>query len=143
MTGNHYTFQADGKDTDGAYTLFEGLVPPDSGPPPHFHRREVEAIYVLEGELVFTVDGRTERLGPGSFIHIPRGVVHSFRNVGTAPARMLDLVTPAGMEDFLRETGRPVVDRESNPGPVTQDDIERVVKAAPRYGIEIVRPGPH
>jgi quercetin dioxygenase-like cupin family protein len=138
VTGNHYTFQAVGQDTGGAYTLFEGVVPAGAGPPAHFHRREVEAIYILDGELTFYVNGQTIPLGPGSFIHIPRLVVHSFKNLGTKTARMLDLVTPAGMENFLRETGHPVTDRSATPAPVTAADIAQVRSLAPKYGIEIV-----
>jgi quercetin dioxygenase-like cupin family protein len=138
VTGNHYTFQAVGEETDGAYTLFEGSVPAGAGPPPHVHTREVEAIYVLEGELTFHVNGETSVLGPGSFIHIPRGVVHGFKNHGNVTARMLDWVSPAGMEHFLRETGHPVADRSELPGPVTPKDIEQVTAIAPKYGIEIV-----
>jgi quercetin dioxygenase-like cupin family protein len=141
VTGNHYTFQAVGEETGGAYTLFEGIVPAGSGPPPHLHTREVEAIYVLEGELTFSVNGETSVLGPGSFIHIPRGIVHGFKNQGTKTARMLDLVSPAGMEHFLREIGRPVIDRSGNPAPVTPKDIEQVRAVAPKYGIEIVSKG--
>lgn len=138
VTGNHYTFQVTGTETDGGYTLFEGVVPPGAGPPPHLHRREVEGIYVLEGELTFYLEGRTEVLGRGSFIHIPRGIVHSFKNHGTETARMLDLISPAGMEAFLRETGHPVSDRSSLPEPVTAADIRKVTELAPKYGIEIL-----
>jgi len=138
VTGNHYTFKAVGEETGGQYTLFEGIVPAGAGPPPHVHSREVEAIYLLEGELTFYINGETSVLGPGSFVHIPRGIVHGFKNQGTKTARMLDLVSPAGMEHFLRETGRPVIDRSGTPAPVTAKDIEQVRAIAPKYGIEIV-----
>lgn len=138
MTGNLYTFQAVAEDTDGAYTFFEGVVPPGAGPPPHAHSREVEGIYVLEGELTFYAENESFQLGPGCFISVPRGVVHSFKNLGTETARMLDLVAPSGMENFIRECGRPVVDRSARPAPVTPEDIERVTAVAPKYGIEIV-----
>jgi quercetin dioxygenase-like cupin family protein len=138
MTGNHYTFQAVAEDTDGAYTLFEGLIPPGAGPPPHAHSLEIEAIYVLKGELTFYVEDETIQLGQGCFINLPRGVVHSFKNQGTEPARMLDLVVPSGMENFIRETGRPVADRSAPPAMVTREDIDRVTAIAPKYGIKIV-----
>jgi quercetin dioxygenase-like cupin family protein len=138
MTGNQYTFHAVAEDTNGTYTLFEGVVPPGAGPPPHAHSREIEAIYVLEGELTFYVENESFQLGPGCLINLPRGVVHSFKNQGTETARMLDLVVPSGMENFIRETGRPVVDRSGRPAVVTPEDVERVTTIAPKYGIEIV-----
>ena len=51
--GDHYTFKVTGQDTGGTYSLFEGLVPPQAGPPLHFHQREFEAFYILEGNLTF------------------------------------------------------------------------------------------
>jgi quercetin dioxygenase-like cupin family protein len=138
MTGNAYTFQAVAEDTDGSYTLFEGVVPPGAGPPPHAHSREVEGIYVLEGELTFYIQDETFQLGPGCFVNLPRGVVHSFKNQGAKTARMLDLVVPSGMENFIRETGHPVADRTAPPAPVTREDIDRVTAVAPKYGIKIV-----
>jgi quercetin dioxygenase-like cupin family protein len=138
MTGNQYTFQAVAEDTGGSYTLFEGVIPPGAGPPPHSHSREVEGIYVLQGELTFYVEDETFQLGPGCFINLPQGVVHSFKNQGVETARMLDLVAPSGMENFIRETGRPVTDRSARPAKVTREDIDRVTAVAPKYGIEIV-----
>ncbi|MCB0163512.1 MAG: cupin domain-containing protein [Anaerolineae bacterium] len=137
VAGNHYTFQAVGDETEGTYTLFEGVVPPGAGPPPHLHRREVEAIYVLEGELTFYVNDERIWLDTGCFIHIPKGVLHSFKNEGSTPARMLDLIAPAGMEKFLYETGRPVIDRTAPPEPMTPEYVEQLRAAAPNYGIEI------
>lgn len=137
VAGNHYTFQAVGDETEGTYTLFEGVVPPGAGPPPHLHRREVEAIYVLEGELTFFVHGESIVLGAGCFIHIPTGVLHAFKNETTTAARMLDLIAPAGMEDFLYETGHPVTDRTAPPEPMTPDYVEKLRALAPKYGIEI------
>ena len=138
MTGNQYTFQAVAEDTGGSYTLFEGVIPPGAGPPPHAHSREIEGIYVLEGELTFYVEDKSLKLGPGCFINLPKGVVHSFKNQGTARARMLDLIVPSGMENFIRETGHAVADCSARPFPVTREDIERVIAVAPKYGIEIV-----
>lgn len=93
---------------------------------------------MLQGELTFYVEDETFHLGPGCFINLPQGVVHSFKNQGNDTARMLDLVAPSGLENFIRETGRPVIDRSARPAKVTQQDIDRVTAVAPKYGIEIV-----
>ena len=46
-----------GDDTNGKYALWEAIVPPSGGPPPHVHSREEEGFYILEGEITFTVNG--------------------------------------------------------------------------------------
>ena len=107
--GDHYFFKNTGADTGGTYSLFEGLVPPGGGPPPHFHQREYEAFYVLEGELTFHANGASTVAGPGTFVHIPKDLLHTFKNESHRNARMLAIVAPAGMEDFLEEIGYPVV----------------------------------
>jgi hypothetical protein len=75
-------------------------------PPPHIHRREDEAFYVLEGQLCFHVDGRDIDGGAGSWGSFARGSLHYFENVSDRPARMLIEVTPAGLEWFSLEVGR-------------------------------------
>ena len=80
--GDHYTYKVTGEDTGGTYSLFEGMVPPQAGPPPHFHGREFEAFYILEGELTFHTDQGSITAGPGSYAHIPKNVLHTFKNEG-------------------------------------------------------------
>jgi mannose-6-phosphate isomerase-like protein (cupin superfamily) len=49
VVGDVYRFLATGEDTNGKYALFEAIVPPGGGPPPHVHSREEEGFYILEG----------------------------------------------------------------------------------------------
>src|SRR5262249_55494101 len=108
--------------------------------PAHVHHREHEAFYVLEGELQFHVDGRSLTAGTGSWITLAKGSLHHFRNVGAAPAKMLILVTPSGLERFFLEVGREAGDGES--GAPTPEDIEKLLATAPKYGLEIRLPPP-
>ncbi|MEW4570198.1 quercetin 2,3-dioxygenase [Tautonia sp. JC769] len=140
VVGDRYTIKASGVDTGGAFSLIEAWVPPQSGPPPHIHHREDEAFYILEGSLEFHADGQAFRPEPGSWITLARGSLHGFRNVGDAPARMLILTTPAGLERFFLEVGRPAAAGDE-PAPPTEQEIERLLEAAPRYGLEIRPPG--
>src|SRR6185369_11896661 len=78
--GDKYVMLATGEQTGGAYCLAEAMVPPGGGPPPHYHTREVEAFYVLEGEITFTVDDRIMIGTPGAFVQSPRNTPHAFRN---------------------------------------------------------------
>jgi mannose-6-phosphate isomerase-like protein (cupin superfamily) len=93
-----------GADTSGALMLLEGTISPQLGPP-HIHYREDEFYYVLEGEFEILDGDRTFIASAGSFVHIPRGTLHRFKNVGATPARMLVFFTPAGMENFFFEAG--------------------------------------
>ena len=102
--GNTITIAAGKEDTGGAFALLDyELAPGFTGLPQHYHRREDEAIYVLEGQLLVVV-GRTEhRIGPGEFIFLPKGIAHAQRNRGTEPARFLVVLIPAGFEQCLQE----------------------------------------
>ena len=73
----------------------------------------------------------------GTFLNVPRGVLHTFKNEGDSDARMLILVAPAGMEKMFEETGTVVTDPSARPSPPTSQEMEKMASVAPRYGIEI------
>jgi quercetin dioxygenase-like cupin family protein len=139
IVGDVYTRKASGADTGGAFALYEFVVSPGGGPPPHVHSREDEGFWVLEGEVTFEVAGRAFVVGAGGFIYGPRDVPHRFQNRGTAP-RMLCLIVPAGLERFFDEVGHPLPDASAPVPPVTPADIERMLAKAPEYGITILPP---
>jgi mannose-6-phosphate isomerase-like protein (cupin superfamily) len=126
--GNVMTCKARSADTGGAYALFENVTAPGGGPPLHVHRREEEAFYLLEGELVFTLGGRQVKLEPGAFLLAPRGLPHTFVNPGAVPSKALVLVTPGGLEDFFDELSRL---------PSGPPDVERLLDLGRRHGIEL------
>jgi quercetin dioxygenase-like cupin family protein len=135
---NLYTFKAVGEDTNQGYALFELLVHPHNGTPPHIHCLEDEAFYIQEGEVEFQLEEQTIVASAGTFLHSPKGQLHSFQNIGSKPAKMLCWVTPAGLENFYAEVGFPVEDREAPPPPVSPADIEKFLATAPDYGIEFI-----
>ena len=103
-TGNTITIAAATEDSGGTFTLLDyELAPGFAGLPPHRHRREDEAIYVLEGRLLAVLGRAEHRLGPGEFLFLPRGIAHAQRNPGPDPARFLLLLLPAGFERCLHE----------------------------------------
>jgi cupin domain len=108
------------------------------GPPPHIHHREDESFYVLRGQIDVFDSGRTIRATTGSFVHIPKGTIHAFKNVGKEPARMLVLVTPAGLDKFFEEMGEIGTDASSPPASPDQEYFERFGATAQKYGIEVV-----
>ena len=137
VVGSPYTFLATGEQTGGAYALFHMPVLPGTGSPPHVHTLEDEAFYVLEGTIEFNIGEETIPAGPGTFVHGPRDVPHWFQNTTDAPARMVVMAMPAGLENFFIEVGRKVADANETPPP---PDIEKIIAVAPRYGMEILVP---
>ena len=139
MSGDTYRFKAIGANTEGAFILFEAFVPPQGGPPLHIHHREGEHFYLLEGELEFVTEERTFTARAGSFVHIPRGTPHRFKNVGTEPAKTLIMFSPAGLEGFFFAAGRPATPG-STPSPPDAEEIAKVLAVGPEYGLEVVSP---
>lgn len=135
-----YTFKVLGEDTGQAYALCEILIQPESETPPHVHTHEDEAFYMLEGEMEFQLDGQTIVATQGTFLHSPKGQLHSFKNSGLTPAKMLCWVTPAGLEKFFLEIGVLMEERSPLPPPISPADIARIMATASQYGLEIMPP---
>jgi quercetin dioxygenase-like cupin family protein len=77
---------------------------------PHVHLHEDEYSYVLEGTIGAKVGGHEVAVGPGSYLIKPRGLMHTFWNAGPGPARLLEVIAPAGFEAYfveLAEAGDP------------------------------------
>lgn len=137
VVGDVYRFLAIGDDTNGKYAMWEAIVPPGGGPPPHVHSREVEAFYILEGEITFTIDDEKVVALPGMFANMPVGTPHSFKNESDQPAKMLISIAPAGLEKMFMEVGVPLADGATTALPPTKQEIEKLLAVAPKYGIEI------
>ena len=136
VVGDTYTFKATADDTGGSLAFFDATVPPGSGPPPHVHRDEDEFYYVLDGELEVLDRDRTFTARAGSFVFVPRGTRHSFRNRSAKPARLVVGITPAGFERFLFAVGQPAVPGGQAP-PLGPEEMARTLELAPRFGLEI------
>jgi quercetin dioxygenase-like cupin family protein len=138
--GDIYRNLALGRQTGGVYTLHELRVSPNNGAPPHIHSREDESFFVLEGEVDFQVGDEKITAQPGTFIQGPRGIAHSFKNNTQLPARMLVFITPAGFENFVNEFAQPVASFDSPVIPASKDEIDKLLAAAPKYGVRILPP---
>ena len=73
VVGDVYRFLATGEDTNGKYAIWEAIVPPGGGPPPHAHSREEEGFYILDGEITFTVGDERIVVTAGMFVNMPVG----------------------------------------------------------------------
>ncbi len=123
----------DGKQTHGALSIVELIVPPGEGIPRHVHHREEETFHVVEGELEVWCGGHTTRLRAGDTFFAPRGIPHSTTACGTAAARITLTLTPAGFERFFREASS-LEER----GEATPDAINSLLKD--RYDCEMLPP---
>lgn len=141
VVGDVYRFLATGEDTNGKYATFEAIVPPGGGPPPHVHSREEESFYVLEGEITFSIGDERLVASAGMFANMPVGTPHSFKNESSKPAKMLISVAPAGLENMFFEFGVELPEGSTTALPPTKEEIEKLLKIAPGYGIEIMVPG--
>lgn len=141
--GSLMTFLATGEETHGQFALIEIVGRRGNVPPPHIHHREDEIFYVLEGEIVVSVGDRTIKGTPGTMIFLPRNVRHSF-TIESEQGRMLVLLTPAGFEGWFKEFSVPApamtLPPADQPG---YEDVQRMLEAAPRYGLEFVMPERH
>jgi len=99
--GGPLTFKLRGEQTNGTLTAFESIAAPGEGPPLHVHANEDEIVCALEGTLRFKLGEDVRSAPAGSFTYIPRGVAHTWQNVGATPARLLVIFTPAGFEAFF------------------------------------------
>jgi quercetin dioxygenase-like cupin family protein len=123
--GGVHTWIATDSDTGGTFLLFEDDLDQGKVTPLHQHPHAEETFYMLEGEILLSLDGQQIPLGAGGRAIIPRGVPHAF--LVTSPrARMLCLQTPGGGEAFYRLASSPAVDGQPQP-PV---DFDRVRQAA-------------
>lgn len=88
-------------DCEGRYALFHLTAPPMSGPPLHVHSREDECFYVLDGELVFEVDGECHTVQAGGCVAVTRGMVHRYQNFTDRNASLLIVTTPGDFAGFF------------------------------------------
>ena len=139
VVGDIYRFMATGDETHGKYPMWEAIVPPGGGPPPHVHSLEEESFFILEGEIMLQVGDERIVAKAGTFANMPVGSLHSFKNDSDEVARMIITVAPAGLERMFFEVGQPVALGNQAPPPSTAE-IEKLLAVAPNYGVEIKMP---
>ena len=121
-------FMVDGQ-AEGGFSLVEHPIAPRGlAAPMHVHEREDEYSYVLEGEVGVQVGDEVVIGRPGDLIFKPRGVWHAFWNAGDTPARLLEIISPAGFERFFAEVA-PLFEAEGGP------DFEAIAELQASYGL--------
>jgi quercetin dioxygenase-like cupin family protein len=141
VAGDRYRFLATSEETDGRYALMEAVVPPGGGPPPHRHSREEEGFYVFEGTLTIYIEGDKLEATPGSFVNLPKGSKHWFRNHTKQHAKMLILLAPGGFEAMFREAGQVIRSVHDTIPAFGDAEKQRLLAVAPKYGVQIIVEG--
>jgi quercetin dioxygenase-like cupin family protein len=141
VAGDNYRVLVSGKETNGAFSTIDMLVPPQSGPGPHSHASFFESFYVVDGEVEVYSEAGSYTAKKGSFVVIPEGgVVHDFKNVSNTMAHLLCTVVPAGLEEFFEEIGEPVGAGEFLPVPqMDPESVKKLQAIAKKHG-QIIYP---
>jgi quercetin dioxygenase-like cupin family protein len=99
-------FMIDGGEAGGRFALVQHLFEPSAlAAPMHRHHDEDEYTYVLSGRIGAVLGGEEVTGGPGDLIFKPRGQWHTFWNAGDKPAAVLEIISPAGLEELFRSFG--------------------------------------
>ena len=123
-------FMIDGLDSGGGFSLVEHPMSPRAlAAPLHRHSREDEYSFVLEGRVGALLGDDVAEGGPGDLIFKPRNQWHTFWNAGDTPARMLEIISPAGFERYFAE----LVEL----GGSTRAAPKDLAALAARYGLEV------
>jgi quercetin dioxygenase-like cupin family protein len=131
FAGGLLTFKVTSEQSGGSLILFEHTASRGKLTPLHLHADHNETVYILEGELLFHIDGVEQRVGPSDVVSIPRGTPHAML-VTAERTRSLWVVTPGGaMEAFFRQAGDLAPSRTL---PVVEIDIPRLLAAGETTG---------
>jgi quercetin dioxygenase-like cupin family protein len=139
FNGALITVKSPGEWSDDAFSLVE--VASTRGRATGLHTDPShETFYVLEGELLFHVDGEEVHAAAGDTVTVRRGTPHAFL-VESEVARFLVLNTPGTHDRFFRDGGVP-----AHEGAALADapppDLERTMAAAKAHGVCFMGPPP-
>lgn len=150
LAGLGVDFKVSSEGTDGRLSIVEHPMEPGRLVPPHVHHREDELSYVLEGTFGVRVGNDVATVGPGCYVYKPRGVPHTFWNPGPVPARLIEIIWPAGFERFFEQlaevvqTGHPdLEEKRAELGAEYGLDFvpEWIPQLEAEYGLRLLGPG--
>jgi quercetin dioxygenase-like cupin family protein len=128
MGGLTNRFILSAAETDGGFALVEHrLAPRALAGPLHRHDAEDEYSFVLEGQVGALLGDEEFTAQVGDFICKPRGQWHTFWNASDIPARVLEIIAPAGLEELFRSFG----------ALVGQPEPAAMAEMAARYGCQL------
>jgi quercetin dioxygenase-like cupin family protein len=130
------------RQTEGRFSLIEVLWPPKLEVPLHVHSREDELFHVLEGKISYQIGESRFEASPGHTLFAPKNVPHGFTEISPEPARYLIVYSPAGFEEFIRESSQPAQALTFPPdphAPIDAANLERIaILMTTKYGCQFV-----
>jgi mannose-6-phosphate isomerase-like protein (cupin superfamily) len=133
VLGADLTIKISSRDTNGAFTVFEGRTLPLEGPPLHRHRDHDEWWYIVAGDYRFEVDGEEIYASTGDTVFAPRGSRHTFQNVGSERGCTITTVVPGGVDLFFEDLEK-AVPRGAAPDPA------KMLPIFEKHGQELLGP---
>jgi mannose-6-phosphate isomerase-like protein (cupin superfamily) len=123
-------FMVNGAESGGGFSLVEHAMSPRAlAAPLHRHLNEDEYSFVLDGKVGALLGEEVVSAGPGTLIFKPRNQWHTFWNDGEKPAKILEIISPAGFEEFFRQV--------LELGGIMKADPQRLGELSARYGLEM------
>jgi quercetin dioxygenase-like cupin family protein len=134
LRGTNVAYKAEGERPGGGPTFIEFTAAPGFNTGDHVHSQIEEIFYVVEGEFEIRVGERILRAKPGDFVLVPPGVPHGFANPVGGSAKMVLLISPAGVHERYFEE---LAELLAKPGP---PDIQAIGELRKRYDTQQVSP---
>lgn len=106
IPGTSFVEKIRSADSGGRFSCQEGTMAPHELVMPHVYTREDEFTLLLRGRIGARVGHTDYELGPGDLLLKPRNVPHAMWNPTDEPAVSFEFISPAGFEEFFRETGQ-------------------------------------
>jgi quercetin dioxygenase-like cupin family protein len=128
LFGVRFGYKIESAASGGDLAVLEVEIPSGTLVKPHLHTREDEYSLVLAGTVGVRVGDRVLDAGAGSYLVKPRGVPHAMWNSGSAHAKVVEMLSPGGLEDYFEELA-PILENHAPP--------DEYYALADRYGIVI------
>ena len=125
--------------TGGALSVFRATLVAGFSPPRHVHTREDEVFLILEGDVLFDLDGERLLAGAGTSVFMPRGIPHTFR-IESPVARLLGVIAPGAFEQLFRNLSVSALERRLPERGSVPLDVPAVIAEQTRLGTEVVGP---
>jgi len=119
-------WKIEGAEADGRFAVVHHPIAPRAlAAPLHYHHNEDEYSYVLTGTLGALLGEEVVTAGPGTWVFKPRGQWHTFWNAGDAPCEIIEVISPAGFENFFREAA------------AIWGDMDKLLEVSAKYHLDI------
>jgi quercetin dioxygenase-like cupin family protein len=131
LFGVRFGYKVESADSGGQLAVLEVEIPAGTLVKPHNHSREDEFSLVLAGTVGARIGDQVLEAGQGSYLVKPRGTPHAMWNASSSPAKVIEILSPGGMEDYFEELA-PILVHEGGAGPPEYYEL------ASKYGITIL-----